>query len=38
MMYFKDAIIEQAKGILKLESTKDDKKAVKDIAQILYMM
>lgn len=38
MIYFKDALIDQAKEILKLESTKDDKKAVKDIAQILDML
>lgn len=37
-MYFKEALIDQAKEILKLESTKDDKKAVKDIAQILDML
>lgn len=37
-MYFKDALIGQAKEILKLESTKDDKKAVKDIAQIFDML
>lgn len=37
-MYFKDALMDQAKEILKLESTKDDKKAVKDIAQILDML
>lgn len=38
MIYFKDALIDQAKEILKLESSKDDKKAVKDIAQILDML
>lgn len=37
-MYFKEALIDRAKEILKLESTKDDKKAVKDIAQILDML
>lgn len=37
-MYFKDVLIDKAKEILKLESTKDDKKAVKDIAQILDML
>lgn len=37
-MYFKNALIDQAKEILKLESTKDDEKAMKDIAQILDML